>query len=63
MAHSGYWGRHKLIIHVQKKEEKSIYKYISKEKEALIKEVLKETKNSPEKAAQRINDIFGIPQA
>jgi biopolymer transport protein ExbB/TolQ len=34
---------------------------LDKDKETLVKDVLKETKDSPEKAAQRINEIFGIP--
>lgn len=34
---------------------------LDKGKEQLVKDVLKETRDSPEKAAQRINEIFGIP--
>lgn len=34
---------------------------LDKDKEKLVKDVLKETKDSPEKAALRINEIFGIP--
>lgn len=55
--------RFKEQIERLKADNSSSVQNISKEKEALIKEVLKETKDSPEKAAQRINDIFGIPQA
>lgn len=55
--------RFKEQIERLKADNSSNVQNISKEKEALIKEVLKETKDSPEKAAQRINDIFGIPQA
>lgn len=43
------------------KEHLEALNNLDKGKEKLVKDVLKETKDSPEKAAQRINEIFGIP--
>lgn len=43
------------------KEHLEALNNLDKGKEKLVKDVLKETKDSPEKAVQRINEIFGIP--
>lgn len=43
------------------KEHLEALNNLDKGKEKLVKDVLKETKDAPEKAAQRINEIFGIP--